>query len=210
MWEPLGAGMYLTKSTRAIRQVGSVRTTLIPAFGTTDNNSTRIDVGDQFQTANDFHGGELGLNWTLDRGPWTLDLLAKLALGNVHQVVEIDGRTLVTTPDDPPSFRAGGLLTLPSNMGTVSRDRFAVLPEWGVNVTRKATEHLSLTLGYNWLLLSNTVRTGDQIDRTIDSSQLSPLLNGTASATAATRPHNPFHQTTMWTHGVNLGLQLTY
>ena len=171
---------------------------------------TQIDVRDQFKTTNDFHGCELGLSCTLDRGPWSLDLLTKVALGNVHQVIEIDGRTQVTTPGDPPTLRAGGLLALPSNMGSVSRNQFAVLPEWGIHVTRKATEHLSLTIGYDWLLLTNTVRTGDQIDRTVDRSQLSPFLNGTAAAAAAARPANPFHQTTMLAHGVNAGIQFTY
>jgi hypothetical protein len=171
---------------------------------------TRIDVRDQFKTTNDFHGCELGFSFTLDRGPWSLDLLTKVALGNVHQGIEIDGRTQVTTPGDPTTSRAGGLLALPSNMGSVSRNQFAVLPQWGIQVTRKATEHVSLTIGYDWLLLTNTVRTGDQIDRTVDRSQLSPFLNGTAPAAAANRPANPFHQTTMMAHGVNAGIQFSY
>lgn len=171
---------------------------------------TKIDVWDQFQTANDFHGGELGLNFTLDRGPWTLDLLAKVALGNVHQAVEIDGRTQVGSPGEPPILRTGGLLALPSNIGSVSHDRFAAIPEWSINVSRKVAEHVSLTGGYNWLLLSGVVRSGDQIDRTIDPSQLSPFLNGIGSTGAATRPQNPFRETAMWAQGVNVGLQLTY
>ncbi len=52
---------------------------------------TTQDSWDSFATDNDFHGGELGLNAEFYRASWSLNLLAKLALGNVHQQLNIDG-----------------------------------------------------------------------------------------------------------------------
>jgi hypothetical protein len=171
---------------------------------------TRIDVFDRFRAINDFHGGELGMDAAFEHGPWTLELLARVALGNVHQIVQIHGETRVTTPGDPSVVRTGGLLALPSNSGTRSDNVFAALPQLGANLHWKLGEHLSLTGGYTCLVLSSLVRAGEQIDRTIDPSQLSPLLNVGGGQGQATRPHDPFLRTTFWAQGVNLGLQLTY
>lgn len=172
---------------------------------------TQIDVLDRFRTANDFHGGEFGLEAALERGPWKLELLARVALGYVHQVVRINGETRVTTPGDPTVVRTGGLLALPSNSGTRADDAFAALPQIGANLQWQLGEHLSLTFGYTCLVLSSVVRAGEQIDRTIDPSQLSPLLTGGGGGQGpATRPQDPFLHTTFWAQGVNLGVQVTY
>lgn len=170
---------------------------------------TQIDVFDRFQTSNDFHGGELGVEGVFERGPWAVELLARVALGNVHQVVQINGETHVTTPGDPTAVRPGGLLALPSNIGTCSDNMFAVLPQLGANVQWKLGEHLSLTGGYTCLVLSSVVRAGEQVDRTIDPSQLSPLFGG-GGQTPATRPQDPFFRTSFWAQGINLGVQVTY
>jgi len=71
---------------------------------------------------------------------------------------------------------AGGLLALPSNMGT-SRDRsFALLPELDVTARLPITDRLSLNVGYHLLFLTRVYRTGQQIDRRIATQQLSPVL----------------------------------
>jgi hypothetical protein len=101
-------------------------------------------------------------------------------------------------------------LALPSNSGPQSDEAFAVLPQLGANLQWQFGEHLSLTCGYTCLVLSSVVRAGEQIDRTIDPSQLSPLLTGGGGQGPATRPQDPFLHTTFWAQGVNLGVQVTY
>jgi hypothetical protein len=172
---------------------------------------TLVDVTDDFHTQNIFHGGEMGLDVSFGRGPLTVDVLAKVALGNVHQRIEIQGVTQVTKPGDLPFNQPGGLLALPSNAGVQTHDEFAVLPEVGLNLQWQIAPRLSLTGGCTWLLLTNVVRAGDQIDRHVDPSQLSPLLNvPAASAPAALRPAVPFDTTTFWAGGANVGLQLSF
>ena len=171
---------------------------------------TEIDVTDVFATRNTFNGADFGLNFTFERGPLTIDLLGKIAFGNLHQRIVIQGETNVTKPGDAPFTRTGGLLALPSNMGVQSHDDFAVLPELGANARFRLTDRLSLTAGYNWLLLNKVARTGDQIDRHIDPTQLSSLLQVPGSGGPATSPTAGLNTTTFWAVGVSAGLELSF
>jgi len=95
-------------------------------------------------------------------------------------------------------------------MGAISRDEFAALPQLGANLRWQVSDHLEVTCGYSWLLLTSALQTGDQIDRTVDPSQLSPLLDVPGNPAPAERPENPFRQTAFWAHGVNVGIQFSY
>ncbi len=125
---------------------------------------TTFDVQDLFDTENDFHGGEVGLSTVWTRGCWDFDVLAKLALGNMHQQVTVDGRTVIAAPSQVPVVGQGGLLALPTNMGTYSWNEFAMIPELNMNVRYRLSECLSLQLGYSLLWVTEVARTGDQID----------------------------------------------
>ena len=95
---------------------------------------TTFDILDSFATENDFHGGEFGLSAVVDRGSWSLDVLTKIALGNMHQNVNINGSNVVTVPSQAPLAGSGGLLALSTNMGGYNRNEFAVLPELNTNL----------------------------------------------------------------------------
>jgi len=159
---------------------------------------TTQDSWDSFTTDNDFHGGELGLNAEFYRGPWALNLVAKLALGNVHQEVKIDGSTTIVTPgpNSQTDESAGGLLSQPTNIGYRSRNEFAVLPEAGVNLQYNVTEQFSLTLGYTLVCFNRVLRTGDQIDTAIDLTQ------------PAEHPAPLLRDTGFWAQGISFGAQL--
>jgi hypothetical protein len=127
-----------------------------------------------------------------------------IALGVVHQDIDINGSTTVTIPGQPPVVRPGGLLALPSNIGHYTSDRFGVSPQVGLNVGYQVTSHVRLTAGYSFIYLNNVARPGNQIDTVIDPRQLPP-------ATAiGTRPYFPGQTTDFWAQGVNLGLQLRF
>jgi hypothetical protein len=176
----------------------TIQDTIVPlAFGGT----LVIDRFDRFRTENDFHGGEIGLSAEFDRGPWTFDMLAKIALGNVHKAVMVDGRTTVNAVGGPPAVFNRGLLTQPSNIGRRTSNDFGVLPELNLNLRYNATPCLSFLCGYTFLYLNETFRTGDQIDFNVDPRQLPP------SAFIGTEPA-PFMRTThLWAQGVNFGVE---
>jgi Putative beta barrel porin-7 (BBP7) len=166
-----------------------------------------IAVADQFKTKNDFYGGQLGLNSEYRRGRWFLDLNTRVALGDVHQVVEINGATLTSDPTGV-SLSRGGLLAQGSNIGSYSRDRFAVVPEVGLNVGYQVTECLRVFVGYNALYISSVVRPADQIDRRVNPTQI-PGGGGTLVG-----PANPaftsFHGTDFYAQGLNFGLEFRW
>ena len=104
------------------------------------NTGTQVQVGtafgidERFHASNTFHGGELGMVARVDKGCWSFEFLAKMALGNNHQRVLIDGQTVVAVPNQTPVTYQGGLLALPTNIGVYERDRFAIIPQFGMEV----------------------------------------------------------------------------
>jgi hypothetical protein len=172
-------------------------------------------IMDQFETSNNFYGGQMGLNAELRRGRWSLNLLTKVAMGTTQQTVGISGSQVITgngvnaIPGMYP-----GLLAQPSNIGRHTRDVYSVVPEVGVNVGWQMTNHVKLFVGYNLLYWSNVLRAGDQIDPVLD---VVPSRNAAGAAVApliqrpgAVRPMVPFKESDLWAQGINFGLQLTW
>jgi hypothetical protein len=169
---------------------------------------TAFDIFDQFDTRNEFYGGQIGARAQYCRGPWSANLTAKVALGNTHEEIVINGGTRITPPGTAPTVAAGGLLALPSNIGTFSHDAFAVVPEVGVTLGYQVNCHLRAYVGYNFLYWSDVVRPGDQIDRNINTTQL-PRTPGGASSTAGPPSFN-FKETDFWVQGITLGFEFRF
>jgi hypothetical protein len=168
---------------------------------------TQIELLDSFSTENDFHGGEFGLSAVIDRGQWSLDALAKIAFGNMHQTISIDGSTSVTVPNGTPVVSNGGLLALSSNIGTYSQDSFAMIPELNLNLRYRLNCRTSLTAGYSLLWITDVARAGEQIDFGVNTSQL-PANGG--SVVGPNRPDVLMSSTSMWAQGLNFGLLWEY
>jgi hypothetical protein len=164
---------------------------------------------DSFRTENQFYGGQLGTELELRAGKWFTDLRGAVAVGDMHQIVEINGAEAVFPPNGGVQFSQGGLLALPSNIGRFTRERFAVVPELGINVGYAFTENCRVFVGYTALYASNVVRPGDQIDTTLNVSQI-PHIGQPPPPNAQVRPLLPFKSTDLWAHGVNFGLELRY
>jgi hypothetical protein len=161
--------------------------TIVDPGGTVQIGTT-VDLFDRFRTRNDFHGGTLGVLTSLDQGAVSLDIAAKLGVGSVWRESVIDGQTHVRTPTGGEAHPPGGLLALPSNMGTYRDSAFSLLPELDLKARWMLTDRLSLSVGYQLLFLSNVYRTGQQIDRRIDAGQL-PVQLPVNDPTAAAETH---------------------
>ncbi len=180
----------------------------VPASGTAVGD--HIVVTDHFGTRNTFNGGQLGVAGEWRTGRLFVGGRVQVALGNVHQVININGSTTITPADPtlPVQHFGSGLLALSSNSGTFTRDRFAVLPEVGLQVGYQLTDHLRAFVAYNFLYLSNVVRPGDQIDRVLNTNLIPPF---TAAAPAGpVHPVVPFRTTDFWAQGVSFGLEYRY
>ena len=99
---------------------------------------TTFDISDQFAAENQFHGGQIGIEYM---GPaircWSLGLLAKVAIGYNRSQIAIGGETVTTTAAGDVSTSEGGLLTQASNIGNDTDEEFSTLSELGVSLNRR-------------------------------------------------------------------------
>lgn len=168
------------------------------------NNGVLFDVQDRFKATNEFHGGTLGFQGERRNGRVTLNGLAKVSMGNNHQVVNISGFQNVSIPMNPPNNLVGGLFTQGTNIGNYSRDRLTWIPEVNANLVFDVTNRLSFSIGYTGILLTNVVVAGDQLDRNVNLSQQTGPLVGPA------RPAFQFADRSYWIQGMNLGLNFNF
>ena len=163
---------------------------------------TTFDILEEMSTWNEFHGGDLGLQWWTHAHGWTVEVVTKIAVGGIARTVDIGGDTLIESPGDSPVLVPGGLLALPTNIGRHHSSRFAAVPELSIKLRRQLTHHLILTVGYSLVVVDHVVRTGDQLDLVVNPTQIS---GGTLSGAA--RPAVWMNDSTLWLHGFNVGLE---
>jgi hypothetical protein len=165
---------------------------------------TIISTSDNFRTSSEFHGGTFGFVVENQYGCWQLDLLAKMAIGNMHQTVNISGTSTVTEPGLAPVTTSGGVLAQGTNSGIRSRNRLAFIPELNVNLGYRMSDQWNFTMGYSFLYLSDVLVAGGQIDRTVNLSQNPGPIVGPV------RPAPLFNSTDYWVQGLSLGMDYRY
>ena len=153
---------------------------------------------DSFGTRNQFNGGDIGLLSDLRRGRWVLETTGKVALGDMHESVNIDGQTKVTSGSSVVGY-PGGVLTQVSNMGVYRRDQFAVIPELNLKLGFQITQGLRATAGYNFTYVSRVARPGNEVDFTVNP----PYSPGAAQIVA--RPQYLNNPTDLWLQGFTVG-----
>jgi hypothetical protein len=169
-------------------------------------SGTQFGVHDQFNVNNHFYGGQIGLHTDFNWGNWGLGLTSKVALGTTHQTVGISGGTMVSVPGSAPQMFQGGLLALASNSGRFSRSMFSVVPEIGLKVHYQLTDSIRVFVGYDFVYWSNVVRSGDVVDRSVNTSLLPP-----AQATSGPlRPVFAYRGSDFFAHGINVGMEFRY
>ncbi|TVS15486.1 MAG: hypothetical protein EA424_15925 [Planctomycetaceae bacterium] len=189
----LGGYRYLSlRDDLAIRSLTAVSVT--PQAG--------FDVLDEFQSSNNFQGGELGLLYQYYRNRWAFDGDLRLALGRTEQSVAIAGSTDFSMVGVENAFD-GGLLALPTNAGTYSRKETDLITEFGLTVGYLLTSNLKITGGYRFVYWPRVVRVGDAIDLTVNGSYI-PDPMGTPAGPL--EPSFAFKSTSFWTQGISLGL----
>jgi hypothetical protein len=143
-----------------------------------------VGLGDSSRTRNQFLGGQFGSQVELRWGRLYTNVLGKVAVGNMHQLVD---------------QRNDFLLSLPAGAGgKQAHDEFGVVPELNLNVGCQLRPGLHLYAGYTCLYLNDVTRPGDQGTAT----PTSPAVSGTGLT--------PLNRTDFWAQGVNFGVALRY
>jgi hypothetical protein len=169
---------------------------------------TVVSIGDQFNTRNQFIGGNVGARACYSGDYFYCEVRGTAGLGYTHEAVTMLGSTSLTAPGGAPIGSSGGLLVLGSNTGRFTRDVFTVLPEVGVNAGWHVTRWLDVFMGYSFLYWPDVLRPGTGIDRTVNPSQLSTSSNGTGLVGPA-RPAE-LREKDFWAHGLNVGLTFRF
>jgi hypothetical protein len=162
-------------------------------------------IEDRFRTQNRFFGTQLGLRGELQFGNWFINGSAKVALGSTRQIIDIRGRTTLTTVNNDVLTLPGAILAQTSNIGRHTDNEFSVLPEVGINLGYQAGA-MRVFAGYSFMYWTNVVRPGDQLDRIVDFRQ-SPIDPDYDPTINASRPAVPFKESNFWAQGINLGLE---
>ncbi len=167
-------------------------------------------IGDRFTGNNQFHGVRVGTEAGYVGDGWYVDLRASLAVGETFQSVDVSGTTIYTPPTGNSFAYPVGLLASTSNVGHYNRAVLGVVPEVGLRFGFQLLERLRVYVGYDLIYWSNVARPADQIDRTINLSQV-PMPGGPLPGIGnPARPAMPFTASDFWAQGITVGLELKY
>lgn len=166
----------------------------------------RIALVDQFDTRNQFYGGQIGLRGERSWRRVFVNVQGKVALGSMSENVTINGGTRIDQIGGAVTLQNGGLLAQPTNTGSYSRDVFAVVPEFDLNVGYQVTSRLRVFVGYSFLYCSNIARSANQINTSVNPNQLVPGQ----PLTGPSQPAFTFRDTDFWAQGINFGVQFRF
>jgi hypothetical protein len=187
----------------------------------------RVSLADQYTAVNQFNGAVLGFKTDARYGMFTSSLFGKIAVGEMHERVTLNG---VGSFNDPtgasgnlPGSSAvvgglpggglgqfyGGVLVNAANIGTYVHDRFTYIPEVGLNFGIALTKGLTGYIGGNFLYFPNLVRPGNLVNP-VTSSAAVPFSANYGQAGAPRGPAFTLVETDHWIGGLTCGLILKY
>ena len=206
--------VFSTSPTTGFPVLSGIMTTpvVVPVGGVIVTSPGQVAIQDRFTTANLFNGTTVGFRNEMRYGMFSLDTIAQIGLGDMHQVLEISGYTYVENTTTPTRIGAvgtayGGLLANASNIGRYAHDDFAVLPEVTANVGVNLTQSLTAYVGFNFMYMNHVIRPGDQMNPVVDSTSI-PLSANYGASGSVPAGRNLMVQTDYWLMGVNFGSRL--
>jgi len=214
-WGPCSGGdyrLYLFAGPRYLNFEERIAITdeILPLAGAVPKLGYQVlGVLDRYQALNQFLAGQVGAEMDWQWGAWSVEAKTRVGLGVDFATLNIIGIQAAVAPNGAVADLQGGLLALPSNVGVHQKDRFAVVPEVTLDVGYQLTCCLRAFAGYNFLWASSVVRPGEQIDTTLNSTNI-PTVAVQTPAVTSTRPAILFHDTTYWAQGLTVGLEFRY
>jgi Putative beta barrel porin-7 (BBP7) len=165
---------------------------------------------DRTRTYNNFYGGNVGFRGDIGFGRWVIQATGKIAAGYMQSWVDIDGYSTLTPSSGPTSLQPGGLFNGPQDLGRHHKDRFAILPEGGVNIGYQLTPSIRLNAGYTFMYVNNVIRPNTSISQNLNSTlvPVSPTYTGAFPTNFV--PHDVTRETQFYLQGINVGLQLSF
>lgn len=183
--------------------------TAFPAFQPLAGS--HLSESEFFGTRNQFYGGQVGLRAGTLLYQAEVNGTVKLALGTTHQTITINGSQVRTAADGSTKTFRGALLALPSNIGRFSNDKFTQVPELGLNIGIPIGRYLRLTSGIDALYWSRIINPANQVDRTVDVSQVPNFTRTFPGAAGIQHTGMPaFNQSSLWLVGLTFGVEVKW
>jgi hypothetical protein len=204
---------------------------LTPAFtnfgGVGVGGPALIDIRDNFRTTNQFNGFVMGLRGEGRYGMITTSAFGKIALGEMHERIEINGISSFFDPTGGSGGTSGnlavfnsgtgggrgaaygGVLANAGNIGTYVHDRFTWIPEVGGTVGIALTRGMTGYMGVNLLYFPDVVRPGTIANPRISSTAV-PFSPSFGTPGAPRGPNFKVIEEDQWLGGVNFGLLFRY
>jgi hypothetical protein len=174
------------------------------------NGPVNIEVNDEINTLNQFYGGNFGLNTEMRYGKCFLSATGKVAIGVMHERVDINGFSILRQgPLIAPSVVRGGLYANANNIGRFHHDEFAVVPEVEFKLGYNWRSWLTTYIGYSFLYASRVVRPGDQYSPVVNPAIIPTSPSFGLGGPIAT-PNPVLTHTDYWLQGVSFGFILRY
>ena len=184
-----------------------IQQTVVPTSGPFAAGTT-VRSSDSFATRNIFNGIDIGLRNEFRYDDWFVDLMGKVSGGHVSERLNIAGSQIASVPGFAPATSQGGLLALPSNIGSHPHHTYTLIPEVAFALGYQFSPNVRVSVGYWALLWPNTVRPGDQIDTLVNPALLPP-----ATATTAAGSHpivTNHHNSDLWVQALTFNLEFRY
>ncbi len=167
------------------------------------SQGARFEITDNFHTRNRFNGADLGFEWNAGINRWTFDFGTTVAIGSNKQEVSIAGKTKISEVGQAPETTEVGFLAGPDNIGSYSRNEFAMVPQVKMDLGFFLAPRFRVMVGYSVTYWGGIVRPGDQIDLDLDPDNFVPELN---AGTGVDRPRFAFHENNFFMQGLNIGI----
>jgi hypothetical protein len=174
-------------------------------------NQANLNITDNFRTLNQFYGGQLGLVSEIRTGKWSLLGTYKVAVGDVHTRVDVEGTTALGRGQNNLVVGGvrGGLLANAQNVGRDLNDRFGVIPELNMALGYHITPCLTFTVGYNFLYMTNVVRPGEILEPRTQPG-LIPASGNFGTVLGVLPRFDNFRESDYFLQGVSFGLSYRY
>jgi hypothetical protein len=166
---------------------------------------TTIRTFDRFRSLGTFHGADLGFRAEVVEGPFAVEILTRMAVGQLSRSIDIQGNQLINVPGAAPVVNQGGMLALASNIGHFTSQNAQIMPEFGTTGKWQITPHIELRLGYSIFLLQGVARAADQIDTTISTNNFPPVI-----APQGSSPAPILRTSNIWVQNLSLGLNFGF
>lgn len=166
---------------------------------------TQLSLLDRFHSESEFHGVELGLRGETVRNRYFLVGDLRVAFGESVHRLDVDGWTRVVVPGAPPVSFPGGLLATEATLGTHRDREFAVVPQAELRLGRYLTDHVRVSVGYNFLYWSQAVRAAEHIHPVVGSTQLP-----SADHQPAAHEDMVLTSSSFWAQGISAHLEWEY